>query len=76
MVKPLDRIWWLLLCQNVIIRRENLNIDYKIINKFVCQGKLMVTVRINGNVHVMEMWELKRWYGRLHMEKWETGDVA
>lgn len=49
-------------CYNMEV---NLYRDYKIIDKFVCQGKLMVTVKIKGNVHVMEIWELKRWKNSL-----------
>lgn len=44
--------------------------DYEIIGRFKCNGKHLLIVSVNGNIHIMERRELKKWFGRLHMERW------
>lgn len=44
--------------------------DYEIIGRFKCNGKHLLIVSVNGNMHIMERRELKKWFGRLHMERW------
>lgn len=42
---------------------------YKIIEKFDCGQKHMVTIMIGNNAHVMEYDEWKKIYGRKHQNK-------
>lgn len=49
-----------------------MNDEYEVIKEFECHGKPMVIVRIGNAVHVMNMEEWHKVYGRNHQEKWET----
>lgn len=43
---------------------------YEVLSKFNCVGKKMVTVKIRGNVHVMDEQDLKWWFGMTHPDRW------
>lgn len=43
-----------------------MNVEYKVISKFECQGKQMVTVRIGNTAHVMSLEEWKKLYGSIY----------
>lgn len=48
---------------------------YKIIEKFECCGKDMVTVMIGNNAHVMEYDDWRKIYGRNHQSRWKNVKV-
>ena len=50
----------------------DMNNEYEVISEFSCYGKPMVTVKIRIVVHVMELEEWHKVYGRNHQEKWGT----
>lgn len=44
--------------------------EYELIREFMCNGTMMVIVRLEHGVHTMPLDEWKRTYGKLHPERW------
>ena len=46
--------------------------DYKVIRKFKLQDKIFLVIRLkSGAAHIMEEYEWRKIYGRLHPERWK-----